>query len=232
LGAGGVFDYAAPGTIVIEMSTISPEISQQLYAAGRERDINVLDVAVSGSTPAAESEALTLFRGGESDTFETVASIFSPIGKQWFYMRPSGSGMAMKLVVNTLLGVDMQAIAEAVALGRALGLERNLLFDTLAKTAVIAPARLGKLSTAKTNDYARQFPIRLMNKDFLLIRAKAGKLGVTMPATLEAAQITAAESLAGREEDFSVVIRTMEQMADANVSPPTNRFQLNAESPY
>ena len=102
----------------------------------------------------------------------------------------------------------MQAIAEAVALGRALGLDRDLLFDTLAKTAVIAPAHLGKLATAKTNDYTPQFPIRLMHKDFLLISAKAGKLGVAMPATAEAAKITAAESFSGREEDFSAVIRS------------------------
>jgi 3-hydroxyisobutyrate dehydrogenase-like beta-hydroxyacid dehydrogenase len=229
LAAGGVLDYAAPGTIVIEMSTINPETSQHLYEAGRQRGIEILDVAISGSTPAAESGTLTLFGGGERETFETVTSIFSRIAKQWFYMGPSGSGVAMKLVVNTLLGVGMQAIAEAVALGRALGLERDLLFDTLAKTAVIAPAHLGKLATAKTNDYAPQFPVRLMHKDFLLIGAKATKLGVPMPATVEAANIAAAETFSGREEDFSVVIRAVEKMADANVTPPANRFQLSAD---
>jgi 3-hydroxyisobutyrate dehydrogenase-like beta-hydroxyacid dehydrogenase len=223
LGAGGVFDYAASGTIIIEMSTITPETSQQLYEAGRERGIDILDVAISGSTLAAESGALTLFGGGERDTFETVTSIFSPIAKQWFYMGPSGSGVAMKLVVNTLLGVGMQAIAEAITLGRALGLDRDLLFDTLAKTAVIAPAHVGKLATAKANDYAPQFPVRLMHKDFLLIGSKAGKLGVAMPATVEAAKITAAETSSGREEDFSVVIRTVEQMADTNATPWTNK---------
>jgi 3-hydroxyisobutyrate dehydrogenase-like beta-hydroxyacid dehydrogenase len=229
LGAGGVLDHAAPGTIVIEMSTINPETSQHVYEAGRERGIEILDVAISGSTPAAESGTLTLFGGGEHETFETVTALFSRIAKQWFYMGPSGSGVAMKLVVNTLLGVGMQAIAEAVALGRALGLERDLLFNTLAKTAVIAPAHLGKLATAKTNDYEPQFPVRLMHKDFLLIGAKAAKLGVPMPVTVEAANIAAAETFSGREEDFSVVIRAVEQMADANVTPPANRFQLSAD---
>jgi 3-hydroxyisobutyrate dehydrogenase-like beta-hydroxyacid dehydrogenase len=232
LDRGGVLDFAAPGTTVIEMSTITPETSQQLYEAGRQRSIKVLDVAISGSTLAAESGAVTLFGGGERDTFESVTSIFSQIAKQWFYMGPTGSGVAMKLVVNTLLGVGMQAIAEAVALGRALGLEGDLLFDTLAKTAVVAPAHVGKLATAKTNEYAPQFPIRLMHKDFLLIGAKAAKLGVAMPATVAAANVTAAEISSGREEDFSAVIRAVEQMADANVTPPTNRFQLGAECPY
>jgi 3-hydroxyisobutyrate dehydrogenase-like beta-hydroxyacid dehydrogenase len=213
LGTGGVLDYAVPGTIVIEMSTIAPETSQQLCEAGRERGIEVLDVAISGSTPAAESGALTLFGGGERNTFEAVTSIFSQFAKQWLYMGPSGSGVAMKLVVNTLLGVSMQAIAEAVALGQALGLERELLFETLAKTAVIAPAHLGKLATAKTSDYSPQFPVRLMHKDFLLIKSAAAKLGVIMPATDEAAKITAAETFSGTEEDFSAVIRAIEQIS-------------------
>jgi 3-hydroxyisobutyrate dehydrogenase-like beta-hydroxyacid dehydrogenase len=222
LGTGGVMEYAAPGTIVIEMSTIAPETSQRLYEAGRERGIEILDVAISGSTSAAESGALTLFGGGERKTFESVTPIFSPIAKQWFYMGPSGSGVAMKLAVNTLLGVGMQAIAEAVALGQALGLKRDLLFDTLAKTAVVAPAHLGKLTTAKVSNYAPQFPVRLMHKDFLLIGAKAAKLGVPMPAANEAAKVAAAEASSGREEDFSAVIRAMEQMTDTNVAPLVN----------
>src|SRR4051794_38489742 len=202
LGPGNVLRSAHPGTWIIELSTVSPKTSRNLHRSAREFGLSALDVAISGSTPAAEAGSLTLFGGGERKVFESADPIFSAIAKQWFYMGPSGSGVAMKLVVNTLLGVGMQAIAEAVALGRALGLERDLLFDTLAKTAVIAPAHLGKLATAKTNDYAPQFPVRLMHKDFLLIGAKATKLGVPMPATVEAANIAAAETFSGREEDF------------------------------
>jgi 3-hydroxyisobutyrate dehydrogenase-like beta-hydroxyacid dehydrogenase len=222
LGAEGVLNYAQPGTIVMEMSTVAPETSQQVWEASRKRGIEFLDVAISGSTPAAESGALTLFVGGDRNTFERVTSIFSPIAKQWFYMGPSGSGVAMKLVVNTLLGVGMEAIAEAVALGRALGIERDLLFDTLAKTAVVTPAHLGKLATAKVNDYAPQFPVRLMHKDFQLISAKAERLGVSMPATFEAARIAAAETSSGAEEDFSAVIRTLEQISKASFRPPNS----------
>jgi 3-hydroxyisobutyrate dehydrogenase-like beta-hydroxyacid dehydrogenase len=219
LSAGGVLDYAKPGSVIVEMSTISPEASVQLYQAGRERGIQVLDVAISGSTPTAEAGALTLFGGGDREPFETSAELFFAFAKQWFYMGPSGFGVAMKLVVNTLLGVGMQAIAEALALGGALGLERDLLFDTLAKTAVVAPAHVGKLASAKRDDYTPQFPLRLMYKDFLLIRSKADSLGVTMPATVEAAKITAAELAAQRnEQDFSAVIRALERMTNATTS--------------
>jgi 3-hydroxyisobutyrate dehydrogenase-like beta-hydroxyacid dehydrogenase len=128
----------------------------------------------------------------------------------------------MKLVVNTLLGVGMQAIAEALALGGGLGIERGLLFDTLAKTAVVAPAHAGKLATAKKNDYSPQFPARLMHKDFLLISSKAASLGVPMPATVEAAKIMTIEMSAHcEEEDFSAVIRALERMTNINTGTPT-----------
>jgi 3-hydroxyisobutyrate dehydrogenase-like beta-hydroxyacid dehydrogenase len=213
-GADGVLHSAKAGAHIVEMSTVAPETSLHLFRAGRERGIPVLDVAISGSTSAAESGSLTLFGGGDREAFDIVAPIFPAIARQWFYMGPSGSGEAMKLVVNALLGVGMQAIAEAVSLGIQLGLPRDLLFETLGKTAVVAPAHLGKLATAKQNDYTAQFPLRLMQKDFGLILWEANKLGLPMPATLAAAQSNKPEAESGGEEDFSAVIRLMEQAAD------------------
>src|SRR6202521_4352602 len=136
-------------------------------------------------------------------------------------MGPGGSAVAMKLLLNALLGVGMQAIAEAVALGSRLDLPRDLLLDTLAKTAVVAPAHLGKLATAKKNDYSPQFPVRLMRKDFGLVLNAAAQLGLSMPATEAAAAINAAEAESGIEEDFSAVIRRMERSAEVeDVLPP------------
>jgi 3-hydroxyisobutyrate dehydrogenase-like beta-hydroxyacid dehydrogenase len=209
-GPDGVLRHTKPGAHVVEMSTVAPETSLELYRAGRESRVAVLDVAISGSTPAAEAGSVTLFAGGDREAFDFIAPVFPAIARQWFYMGPSGSGMAMKLVVNAILGTGMQAIAEALALGGQLGLPRDLLFDTLGKTAVVAPAHLGKLATAKQNDYTPQFPLRLMRKDFGLILKKSAELGVEMPATLAAAQCNAAEADSGIEEDFSAVIRLME----------------------
>jgi 3-hydroxyisobutyrate dehydrogenase-like beta-hydroxyacid dehydrogenase len=221
LGPGNVLRNSRSGTRIIELSTISPEFSRQLHGAAQKLNIAVLDVAVSGSTPSAEAGKLTLFGGGDRQVFESAESIFAAIASQWFYMGPSGSGVAMKLVVNTLLGVGMQAIAEAVALGLKLDLPRGLLFDTLAKTAVVAPAHSGKLASAKRDDYATQFPVRLMRKDFGLVLVAAARSGLSMPATKAAAAINAAEAASGAEEDFSAVVRRMEQNAGAerNLTP-------------
>jgi 3-hydroxyisobutyrate dehydrogenase-like beta-hydroxyacid dehydrogenase len=212
-GSEGVFANVRPGTVVIEMSTINPETSRELYKLGVARAVSVLDVPISGSTPAAEQGTLTLFGGGDEEIFHNAEPIFRAIAQQYFYLGPSGSGTTMKLVVNTLLGIGMQAIAEAVALGQKAGLNRDRLFDVLSHTAVIAPAHIGKLARAASNDYSAQFALRLMNKDFRLILETAAEMRVPMPVTAAAFQINTAEAANSIEEDFSAVIRRMENLA-------------------
>ena len=221
LGEGGVLRNAKPGTRIIELSTVAPQTSRKLYQVARELGISALDVAVSGSTPVAEAGMLTLLGGGDRRNFDMSEAIFASIATQWFYIGPSGSGVATKLVVNTLLGNGMQALAEAVALGAALGLPRDLLFDTLTRTAVVSPVQTAKLASARRRDYTPQFPIRLMHKDFgLALRAAAGA-NLSLPATEAAAAVNAAETARGAEEDFSAVIRRMEEEPEAeNVLPP------------
>src|SRR5271167_846708 len=148
-GPEGILACANPGTVVIEMSTVSPDTSRVLHRMGIEHKVEVLDVPISGSTPGAEQGILTLFGGGDASVFDACQPIFSAIAKQYFHLGPSGSGTTMKLVVNALLGVNMQAIAEAVAFGQKAGLDRDLLLEVLAKTAVIAPAHQGKLLRAE-----------------------------------------------------------------------------------
>jgi 3-hydroxyisobutyrate dehydrogenase-like beta-hydroxyacid dehydrogenase len=212
-GPEGVFAQARPGTIVLEMSTISPESSRELHRLGAKSGIGVLDVAISGSTPAAEQGILTLLAGGNKELFYAAEPIFKAIAKQYFLLGGPGSGTAMKLVVNTLLGVGMQAIAEAVVLGEKTGLDRETLLDVLSKTAVVAPAHVGKLARVATNDYSPQFPLSLMNKDFGLILRAAGKTDVSMPVTEAAFRVNSEELAAGGDEDFSAVLRRMEEVA-------------------
>ncbi len=133
-GSDGVFANAHRGSVVIDLSTVYPETSQELSRLGSEHGVEVLDVTISGSTPAAETGLLTLFGGGDKQRFDSAESIFRVIAKKYFYLGPSGSGATMKLVVNTLLGIGMQAIAEAVALGEKAGLDRSRLLELLLRS--------------------------------------------------------------------------------------------------
>jgi 3-hydroxyisobutyrate dehydrogenase-like beta-hydroxyacid dehydrogenase len=209
----GVFAHAQRGSVVIDMSTVHPVTSQELSRLGSQRGLEVLDVTISGSIPTAENGLLTLFGGGNKERFDIAESIFRVIAKKYFYLGPNGSGATMKLVVNTLLGIGMQAIAEAVALGEKAGLDRNRMLDVLSQTAVVAPAHVGKLQRAMSRDYSPQFPIRLMNKDFGLILELASTVGARMPAAGAAFEINARQSDEGAEQDFSAVILQMEKRA-------------------
>jgi 3-hydroxyisobutyrate dehydrogenase-like beta-hydroxyacid dehydrogenase len=216
MGPEGILANVRPGSVIIEMSTVQPETSRELYKSASDFKAHVLDVPISGSTPAAEQGTLTLLGGGDEEIFHAAEPLFRAIARQYFYLGPSGSGTTMKLVANTLLGVGMQAIAEAVALGQKAGLNRDRLFDVLSHTAVIAPAHIGKLPRAASNDYSPQFALRLMNKDFRLILDTAAEMRVPMPVTAAAFQINTAEAADFADEDFSAVIRLTENLARLN----------------
>ena len=205
LDKGGVFSAAKPGTIILEMSTISPELSRRLHQEASARGVNLLDVAISGSTPAVDSGAITLLAGGDKETFEQCIPIFVSIAKQWFLIGPGSSGVQMKLVVNLLLGIDMQAIAEAVSLGEHLKVDRDVLLDVLSKTAVVAPAMAGKFRKIKEGDYSPEFPLRLMSKDMDLVMNAAKASGADLPAAAVAQSVLASNVSTNGNLDLSAI---------------------------
>ena len=217
LGFEGLLQGIGKGKAILEMSTISPETSREVYAQGGKRGVDVMDVAISGSTPAVEQGTITLLAGGDGELFEAAAPIFQALASQWFLMGPSGSGTSMKLVVNTILGVSMQGIAEAVAVGEAEGLDRKRLLEVLSQTAVVAPAHKGKLARAETGDYSSQFGIGMMNKDYRLILDAARSSNLTLPATAAAYEVNSAALEDDPGADFSSVIRHMEKFIEVRV---------------
>ncbi len=214
LGPNGILDNEDTCRVVLEMSTISPDTSRELHAEGAKHCIDVMDVAISGSTPAVEEGTVTLLAGGDSKLFEAAKPIFDALASQYFLMGPSGAGTSMKLVVNTILGVSMQAIAEAIALGKAEGLDRKTLLTVLSQTAVVPPAHKGKLARAEHNDYSPQFGVGLMNKDFGLILETAKASNLVLPATAAAFGVNSAAFKEGLTSDISFVIRYMENRVD------------------
>ena len=142
--------------------------------------------------------------------------ILSVLGKESFYMGPAGSGTAAKLCLNTLLGVGIQALAEAIALGLRSGIDQERLLQMLGETVVLSPSQKSKLEHARTGEYPATFPLRLMYKDFGLIAQRALELSVAMPSTAAAAQVCAVEHArydGQGDEDFSAIIRTAQRMA-------------------
>jgi len=212
-GPDGALAGVHGGSIVIDMSTVSPDASHRLFEGAKEKNVPMMDAAISGSVPQVDQGNLVIFVGGEHKTLELCKPIFDLLSKNTFYMGASGMGTTMKLVVNALLGLGMQALAEAIALGEKAGLDKGLLLDVLDKTAVLSASQKSKLENVRREEYPTNFAISLMHKDFILLLSRASNLSVSMPATAAAQQMCTAAMAKGMDEDFSIIIKFMEELA-------------------
>src|SRR6266853_2024454 len=219
LGPDGVLAGTHAGSVIIDMSTVSPRASRHLFQAARAKGVAMIDTAVSGSVPQVEQGSLLIFVGGEQETYQRCQPILDTLGQSIFYMGPSGMGTTMKLVVNTLLGLGMQALAEAIALGEKAGLEKGLLLDVLGQTAVLTPGQKSKLENVRREHYPTNFALSLMHKDFSLVLSRAYDVSVSMPATAAAQQMYTAAMAKGMDEDFSIMIKFMEELASLSTIP-------------
>ena len=215
-GPDGVLAGTHAGSVIIDMSTVSPRTSRRLFQAAREKSVAMIDAALSGSVPQVEQGSLVIFVGGEQETYQQCQPILDMLGQSSFYMGPSGMGTTMKLVVNTLLGLGMQALAEAIALGEKAGIEKGLLLDVLGQTAVLTAGQKSKLANVKREQYPTQFALSLQHKDFGLILTEAAELSVSMPATAAAQQMYTAALAKGMDEDFSIIIKFMRELASGS----------------
>jgi 3-hydroxyisobutyrate dehydrogenase-like beta-hydroxyacid dehydrogenase len=212
-GSEGVLAGVHSDSIVIDLSTVSPATSRRLYQAAQEKNVPMIDAAVSGSVPQVEQGDLVIFVGGDQKTFEVCRPILDVLGQKSFHTGTSGMGTTMKLVVNTLLGLGMQALAEAIALGEKAGIEKGLLLDVLGQTAVLTPGQKSKLANVRQEQYPTTFALSLMHKDFSLVLSEAYALSVSMPATAAAQQMYTAATAKGMGEDFSTMIKFMVELA-------------------
>jgi 3-hydroxyisobutyrate dehydrogenase len=212
-GPDGALAGLREGSLIIDLSTVSPGTSRRLYQAAREKGGAMIDAAVSGSVPQVDQGNLVIFVGGDQESYEQSRSILETLGQHIFYMGSSGMGTTMKLVVNALLGAGMQSLAEAIALGEKSGLERGLLLEVLEQTAVLSPSQKSKLANAKGDQYPALFALSLMHKDLGLVLKQADEVSVPMPATAAAEQMSTGAMAMGIDEDFSIVIRFMRELA-------------------
>ena len=212
-GPDGALAGVHAGSIIIDLSTVSPDASRRLFQAAQEQGVSMIDAAVSGSVPQVDQGSLVIFVGGEQPTYQECKPLLDVLGTNSFYMGASGMGTTMKLVVNTLLGLGMQALAEAIALGEKAGVEKGLLLDVLGQTAVLTPGQKSKLDNVRRGQYPTSFALSLMHKDFSLVLSQAYNISVSMPATAAAQQMYTAAMAKGMDEDFSIMIKFMEELA-------------------
>ena len=209
----GILAGARDGMTVIDMSSTAPAVSMALAVACAQRDVEMLDAPVAGTVRAAVDGSLVVMAGGSPGTFEACTPLLHVFGKSVFHVGDHGAGTRMKLVVNILLSLTSQCLAEALVFGAAQGLDRQKVLDVLVTTPSSSVVVQRKGQAMVNRDYKPAAPLRLLHKDLGQALAVAQELGIPLPATATAHAMYAVGMAHGRaEQDFAAIHAVMEQL--------------------
>jgi 3-hydroxyisobutyrate dehydrogenase-like beta-hydroxyacid dehydrogenase len=197
-----------PGSIYIDSSTVSPALARKIASACAERGVRFLDAPVTGGDWGAKKGELIFMIGGDADTLKAVEPILAVMGKRWFHLGPNGAGQTIKLAMNLILALQVDALAEALALVTGAGLKGESLIEVMQSSM----ARSGVLDVKAPNllkgEYTPSFPLRLMHKDLSLALDLANQLGVALPATAAARETyNYVKGAAKQDLDYSAVMK-------------------------
>jgi 3-hydroxyisobutyrate dehydrogenase-like beta-hydroxyacid dehydrogenase len=205
-GEGGVFSGVRRGSLMIESSTVSPGLEKRAAAAAADMGAEFLEAPVTGGTWGAEKGELVFMVGGEASTLKRAEPVLGAMGKKWFHLGPVGAGQTVKLAMNLLLNLEVEAFAEALALVTRAGVPGQSLFEVMQSSM----GRSGVLDLKGSNmlkgEYKPSFPLRLMHKDVGLALDLGNQLGVSLPAAAAAREVMNAVKGAMTEDvDFSAL---------------------------
>lgn len=196
------------GSVLIDSSTVTPDLARKLSAACANQGISFLDAPVTGGTWGAERAELVFMIGGENAVFERVKPVFETMGKRFFLLGPNGSGQTVKLAMNLLLALEVDALAEALALVTAAGVEGEKLVEVMQSSMGRAPLLDVKAPLMLKHQFAPSFPLRLMHKDVRLALELARKHGIELPAGAAAyATYSAVKDQSNDDPDYAAVAR-------------------------
>jgi 2-hydroxy-3-oxopropionate reductase len=214
----GVLEGLKPGAAVIDMSTISPEVSKRIASNVANTGTYMLDAPVSGSIGTAAMAALTILVGGEKKVFENHKDVLAGLGKNIFYIGLNGMGCYVKLVSNAIMGTHMAVLAEAMCLGAKAGVSMDTMVEALKST--VAASRILDLKNPNilNGDYKAQFMLKLLFKDLGLALEAAANGSIPMPIVGLVRQVYAEAIAAGRgDDDFSAVAALAEKLSNVSL---------------
>jgi 3-hydroxyisobutyrate dehydrogenase-like beta-hydroxyacid dehydrogenase len=206
-GAAGLAAALGPGQLLIDMSTVGPD--EVRSAAARLPDgVRMVDAPVRGSVPEATHGTLDIYVGADDEVFERVRVLLGPLGNV-HHVGGFGAGAATKVVVNSTLAATIEALGEALALGGALGLDRDTLLDVLADSS-LAPTVAGKRANIEAGSYPPSFKLRLALKDIALVTDAADRAGRDLKLARAArAWLSEADRAGAGDLDYSAVVETI-----------------------
>ncbi len=207
-GPKGVIEGLQKSSVLIDSSTVSPALARRAASACAEHEAEFIDAPVTGGTWGAEKGELVFMVGGRKEILEKVQPVLAAMGKKWFHLGGHGAGQTIKLAMNMILALQVDALAEALALVQRAGLEGERLIEVLQASMARAAVLDVKAPMILAGNYPPSFPLRLMHKDLGLALELANQIGVSLPATAAVREIYNAVKGATREDvDYSAVAR-------------------------
>ncbi len=181
--ANGVIFGAKPGNLVIDMSTISPEVTRRLAKAFADRKVHMLDAPISGGSEGAAKGTLSIMVGGEAEQVARAMPVFEAMGKAITHVGDIGAGQTVKLVNQILVVVTMLGVGEALLFAQAGGLDLNKTLDAVTQGAAGSWMLSNRGPQVVERDWRPGFTIDLQQKDLRLVLEAADQLGVPMLGT-------------------------------------------------
>jgi 2-hydroxy-3-oxopropionate reductase len=207
-GKDGALDGLRTGSLYIDSSTVSPELARRVARSCNEKGVEFLDAPVTGGDWGAKKGELVFMIGGDAKTLERAQPVLAPLGKRFFHLGPNGAGQTVKLAMNLILALEVDAFAEALALTNAGGVAGDKLLEVLQSSMGRAPLLDIKAPLILKHDYTPSFPLRLMHKDMGLALELARQKNVPVPAATAAYETYSAIKNAAREDlDYSAVAK-------------------------
>jgi 3-hydroxyisobutyrate dehydrogenase-like beta-hydroxyacid dehydrogenase len=218
-GEQGIVRGAAPGHIVVCMSTIDPFVARRLGSALAGRGMAMLDAPVSGGTERAASGELSIIVGGAADTVAACRDLFEAMGANVFHVGDLGQGLAMKLVNNMLVQVNTVAIAEALVVGVKAGLDPRTIYDVVRVSTGTSFAFETRVPKILARDFSPGGTVDISYKDQELETTFAKQLGVPVLLANVTQQVYQMARAAGlNKQDGSAVVKILEQLAGVEVN--------------
>jgi 3-hydroxyisobutyrate dehydrogenase-like beta-hydroxyacid dehydrogenase len=213
-GPDGMLSSLTAGKILVDMSTVSPEVSQSIAAKVRQKGSDMLDAPVSGSVITLQQGKLSVMVGGRAETFERVKSVLYDLGPKVTHVGDNGLALVMKIATNLSLAVQMLAFSEGILLAEKSGIARETAVDVLTHSAVASPMIQYRGPFVLKMPEEAWFNVNMMQKDMLLALELGRKVDVPMPTTAVSNEfLTAARGMGLVEKDFAVVFDVLAQMS-------------------
>jgi 3-hydroxyisobutyrate dehydrogenase-like beta-hydroxyacid dehydrogenase len=213
-GPHGILAGLRPGSVYVDMSTVSPAASGEIADRVREVDAAMLDAPVSGSVPAAETGSLAIMVGGDPAAFARVEPLLRELGQTITHVGANGQALIMKLAVNISLAVQMIAFGEGVLLAERGGVDPELAIGVLTSSAVGSPMLRTRGPLLLDRPDEAWFDVNLMHKDVDLALEQGRSLHVPLPSTAIAGNLlTSAQALGYGDQDIVAVFDVLEQLA-------------------